>query len=129
MQRRVALARAFVTEPELMLLDEPFVSLDAPVANRLRTILLDLWAARPTTVLFVTHELREAIFLADRIAFLSRGPSRVILDEMVPLARPRDSDDPAIERFRQDLLSRHATLLHGIASDAASAEVVIDGNE
>lgn len=114
MQRRVALARAFVTEPDLLLLDEPFVSLDAPVANRLRDILLTMWAARPTTVMFVTHDLREAIFLADRIIFLSRGPSRIILDETVPIQRPRDIDDPAIEQFRLALLEKNQSLLRGL---------------
>ena len=117
MQRRVALARAFVTEPDLLLLDEPFVSLDVPVGNRLRSILLDLWAARPTTVLFVTHDLREAIFLADRILFLSRGPSRVILDVPVPLPRPRKNESTEIEAFRQDLLVRHESLLHGLIDE------------
>lgn len=115
MQRRVALARAFVTEPDILLLDEPFVSLDAPVANTLREILLSMWRARPTTVLFVTHDLREAIFLADRIVFLSRGPSRIILDEPVPLERPRDIEDPQIEAFRQALLERNQSLLQGMA--------------
>ncbi len=117
MQRRVALARAFVTEPDLMLLDEPFVSLDVPVGNRLRGILLDLWRASPTTVLFVTHDLREAIFLADRILFLSRGPSRVILDVPVPVARPRQPESNEIEAFRQDLLTKHESLLHGLTDD------------
>ena len=114
MQRRVALARAFVTEPQLLLLDEPFVSLDSPVGNLLRGLLLQLWKARPTTVIFVTHDLREAIYLADRIAFLSRGPSKVILEETVPLARPRKIEDPTIDHFRRDLLSQHDNLLQGI---------------
>jgi NitT/TauT family transport system ATP-binding protein len=122
MQRRVALARAFVTEPSLLLLDEPFVSIDVPVANRLRSILLDLWRASPTTVLFVTHDLREAIFLADRILFLSRAPSRVILDVPVPITRPRDSDDAELERFRQGLLASNRTLLHGLLEDDADGE-------
>jgi NitT/TauT family transport system ATP-binding protein len=120
MQRRVALARAFVAEPSLLLLDEPFVSLDVPVANRLREMLLDLWRARPTTVLFVTHDLREAIFLADRILFLSRGPARVILDTRVPITRPRAAEDPRIESFRQELLTRNESLLHGLASEEAA---------
>lgn len=117
MQRRVALARAFVTNPDLMLLDEPFVSLDVPVGNRLRGILLDLWRASPTTVLFVTHDLREAIFLADRILFLSRGPSRVILDVPVPLTRPRTPESQEIEAFRQELLDKHESLLHGLTDN------------
>ena len=116
MQRRVALARAFVTEPQLLLLDEPFVSLDLPVGNLLRQLLLDLWQTRPTTIIFVTHDLREAIYLSDRIVFLSRGPSQVILEKTVDLARPREIEDPGIDRFRHNLLSQHKTLLHGMAT-------------
>jgi len=115
MQRRVALARAFATEPQLLLLDEPFVSLDVPVGNLLRQLLLDLWQQSPTTIIFVTHDLRESIFLADRIAFLSRGPSRVILDAPISIPRPRHIDDPKIDEFRKDLLSQHQSLLHGTA--------------
>ncbi len=114
MQRRVALARAFVTEPELLLLDEPFISLDGPVADHLRGILLQLWRARPTTVLFVTHDLREAIYLGDRILFLSGAPSSVILDEPVPIERPRDVEDPRIEDYRQQLLAGNRLLLQGL---------------
>ncbi|MDP6953909.1 MAG: ABC transporter ATP-binding protein [Alphaproteobacteria bacterium] len=114
MQRRVALARAFVTEPELLLLDEPFISLDGPIADHLRSILLQLWRARPTTVLFVTHDLREAIYLGDRILFLSGAPSRVILDQSVPIERPRDVEDPRIESYRQELLSGNRVLLQGL---------------
>lgn len=124
MQRRVALARAFVTQPELLLLDEPFVSLDIPVGNRLRQLLLELWRDSPTTVLFVTHDLHEAIFLADRILFLSRGPSRVILDVPVDIPRPRNIEDPGIDAFRQALLGRHESLLHGLVDDEAAPETV-----
>jgi ABC-type nitrate/sulfonate/bicarbonate transport system ATPase subunit len=123
MQRRVALARAFVTKPHFLLLDEPFVSLDLPVGNLLRQLLLNLWQQSPTTVIFVTHDLRESIFLADRIAFLSRGPSRVILSEPVSIARPRNLEDPEIDNFRKNLLSKHQSLLHGTASQ--NSETII----
>ena len=126
MQRRVALARAFATEPQLLLLDEPFVSLDVPVGNLLRQLLLDLWQTRPTTVIFVTHDLREAIYLSDRIVFLSRGPSRVILDKPVDLPRPRDIEDPQIDQFRQNLLSKHESLLHGMTSDQSAIKSTND---
>ncbi len=112
-RRRVALARAFAVRPALLLLDEPFVSLDQPVGNRLREILLDLWQAQPTTVLFVTHDLNEAIFLGDRIVFLSRPPSSVLHDAPVKLARPRTPDGPDILDFRADLLDRQGGLLAG----------------
>ncbi len=112
-RRRVALARAFAVQPAVLLLDEPFVSLDQPVGNRLREILLDLWQAQPTTVLFVTHDLNEAIFLGDRIVFLSQPPARVLHDAPVELARPRTPEGPEILNFRSGLLDRHGGLLAG----------------
>lgn len=69
MSRRVAIIRAFAINPDVLLMDEPFVSLDAPTARQVRRLLITLWQQRPHTVLFVTHDLREAIALADRIVF------------------------------------------------------------
>jgi len=114
MQRRVALARAVVNEPGLLLLDEPFLSLDAPAADRLRRLVLDLWQRRPTTILFVTHDLREALYVADRIIFLSAAPARVVLDIPVDLLRPREADSPAIEALRRRVLDAHPELLSGL---------------
>ncbi len=121
MQRRVALARAFAVTPRLLLLDEPFVSLDQPIAERLRTLLLELWQARPTTVLFVTHDVREALSLADRILFLSATPGRLVYDMAVSLPRPRHIDDPAVEAERSRLLAARPGLLAGLGevSDGA----------
>ncbi len=76
--RRAALARAFATEPSVLFLDEPFASLDERTAGRLRRLLMTVWAARPTTVLMVTHNLREALLLADRIIVLTPRPARVL---------------------------------------------------
>ncbi|MBC8130747.1 MAG: ATP-binding cassette domain-containing protein [Rhizobiaceae bacterium] len=75
--RRVALARAFAIEPSLLVLDEPFVSLDEMTAARLRALLLSVWSSRPTTTLMVTHNLREAVDLADSIVFLTPRPAKV----------------------------------------------------
>jgi NitT/TauT family transport system ATP-binding protein len=85
--RRVALARAFAVEPDLLLLDEPFVSLDAALAARLRDELAELVSRRPVTTLLVTHDVDEAIGLADRLLLLSASPARVLAE--VPVARPR----------------------------------------
>lgn len=114
MQRRVALARAFAVAPRLLLLDEPFVSLDQPIAERLRALLLELWQARPTTVLFVTHDVREALSLADRILFLSATPGRLVHDMTVSLPRPRHVDDPSVEAERRRLLAARPGLLAGL---------------
>jgi NitT/TauT family transport system ATP-binding protein len=85
--RRVALARAFAVEPDLLLLDEPFVSLDDALAVRLREELADLVNSRHVTTLLVTHDVDEAIALADRLLLLSASPARVVAT--VPVARPR----------------------------------------
>ncbi len=85
--RRVALARAFAVEPDLLLLDEPFVSLDATLAAHLREELAELVRSRPVTTLLVTHDVDEAIGLADRLFLLSASPARVLVD--MPVERPR----------------------------------------
>jgi NitT/TauT family transport system ATP-binding protein len=85
--RRVALARAFAVGPDLLLLDEPFVSLDDALAARLRDELAELVGRRPVTTLLVTHNIEEAIGLADRLLLLSASPARVVAE--VPVARPR----------------------------------------
>ena len=103
MARRVALARAFIIQPTLLLMDEPFVSLDEPTAERLRRLLLETLSAHPATVLFVTHNLREAITLADRIALLGPAPTRVLREIQVPIPRARRSDPAAIEACRAAL--------------------------
>ena len=85
--RRVALARAFAVEPDLLILDEPFVSLDSPLATRLRAELIELVSRRPLTTLLVTHNIEEAISLADRLYLLSASPTRVLAN--VPIEHPR----------------------------------------
>ena len=121
MQRRVALARAFVIEPRLLLMDEPFVSLDAPTAGRLRSMLITLWQRRRATVLFVTHDLREALALADRVCFLSSSPGRIVLEHRIELPRPRDPQSAEIGTMYEELLSRHPGLLAGLGGDAQDA--------
>ncbi|WP_375262967.1 ABC transporter ATP-binding protein [Palleronia sp.] len=103
--RRVALARAFATEPEMLFLDEPFVSLDEASAGRLRDLLIELWQRRPMRVLMVTHNLREAVRLADRIVFLTERPARVAGVAEVDLPRD-DRDAAAVSSFAADLAQR-----------------------
>jgi len=107
MSRRVAIIRAFAVDPELLLMDEPFVSLDAPTARQVRELMLKLWQQRPHTVLFVTHDLREAIALADRLVFLSASPMQVVSEITVPIVRSERNSELAIEAFRQQLLADH----------------------
>jgi NitT/TauT family transport system ATP-binding protein len=106
MARRVALARAFATRPDLLLLDEPFVSLDERTADRLRRLLLEVWQARPTTAILVTHNPREAILLADQLVLLAPRPTRVV--ERVPITIPQAKRDAAtVEKIFADLLKRY----------------------
>ena len=121
MRRRVALARAFSVKPALLLMDEPFASLDDPLAWRLRGRLHELWRRRRSTVLFVTHDLKEALSLADRVLFLSPRPGRIVWEQPVELPHPRGRDDPGVERLRGDLLARHPELLAGRIGEAPDA--------
>lgn len=121
MSRRVAIARAFAIEPDLLLMDEPFVSLDHDTVEQLRDLLLKLWRARPTTVLFVTHDMREALVLADRLVLLSGAPARVVADLPVSLARNRRESGAEIERLRDEILRRHRELI-GAAAAATPVE-------
>ena len=110
MSRRVALIRAFAVNPDLLLMDEPFVSLDAPTARQVRDLLLLLWKKRPHTVLFVTHDLREAIALADRLVFLSAAPMRFVSEIVVPIPRIERNNEQAIEEFRQQLMNEYPAI-------------------
>ena len=122
MSRRVSIARAFAIQPDLLLMDEPFVSLDHDTVEQLRDLLLKLWHARPTTVLFVTHDMREALVLADRLVLLSGTPGHVVADVPVSLARNLRHSGAEIERLRDEVLRRHRELLGAAAATAAPVE-------
>jgi len=107
MSRRVALVRAFAIQPTLLLMDEPFVSLDAPTARRVRQLLIRVWQERPHSVLFVTHDLREAITLADRLLFLSAPPAMLLHEVVVDIPRSAREDESEVEAFRNRLVTGH----------------------
>jgi NitT/TauT family transport system ATP-binding protein len=102
MQRRAALARGFVTEPDILLMDEPFVSLDDPTAQGLRELLIDLWTRRPTTVLFITHDRTESVMLGTRILRMAPGSASIVQDETVRLqpSERKDRDKVLAEQKR-----------------------------
>jgi NitT/TauT family transport system ATP-binding protein len=108
MQQRAAIARAFSIEPEVLLMDEPFSALDELTARRMRLELLTLWEADRRTVLFVTHNSLEAVYLSDRILIMKRGPASRVCEEvsLAHLARPRLYDDPAQYETQKDVLQR-----------------------
>lgn len=113
MQQRVAIARALARRPEVLLMDEPFGSLDALTRIELEDTLLGLWESLRATILFVTHDIEEAVYLSDRVCVLSRRPSRIIEEITVQLDRPRNQlttrEDPRFIQTRHrifELISR-----------------------
>jgi NitT/TauT family transport system ATP-binding protein len=90
MQQRVAIARALAYEPKVLLMDEPFGSLDALTRLELEDAVLRLWAELKTTIVFITHDIEEAIYLSDRILVLSRRPSEIIEEMPIDFPRPRN---------------------------------------
>ncbi len=112
MQQRTSICRALIHEPEILLLDEPFGALDAFTREELWCALRDLQAARKVTVMLVTHDLREAVFLADTVYVMSSRPGRIVRRCPVPLARPRDLDVTYTQPF-QDIVHELRSLIRG----------------
>jgi len=107
-RKRVGLAQVLIRDPKILLMDEPFGPLDAQTRQIMGNLLLDLWTADRKAVLFVTHDLEEAIALSDRVVIMSAGPAaRIIGDWRVPLARPRDTSevklDPVFHELHRDI--------------------------
>jgi sulfonate transport system ATP-binding protein len=103
-RQRVALARALIHDPELLLLDEPLGALDALTRIEMQQLIESLWQQRGFTALLVTHDVQEAIALADRVVLIEDG--RITLDERVALARPRARGNPAFAQLEERILSR-----------------------
>ncbi|HEX7221256.1 MAG TPA: ABC transporter ATP-binding protein [Burkholderiales bacterium] len=112
MQQRTSICRALIHEPEILLLDEPFGALDAFTREELWCALRDLQAARKVTVMLVTHDLREAVFLADTVYVMSSRPGRIVRRCPVPLARPRDLEVTYTPAF-QDVVHELRGLIRG----------------
>ncbi len=110
MQQRVAIARALAAQPRVLLLDEPFSAVDALTRIELQSLVLDLWARQGLTILLITHDVDEAVFMADRIAVLSSRPSTVEMVVDTELSRPRDAmGTRELPRFLQ---LRHELVTH-----------------
>jgi NitT/TauT family transport system ATP-binding protein len=116
MRMRVSLARALAMDPAVLLMDEPFGALDAQTRGNMHTLLQRIWMRNRKTVVFVTHDIREALVLGDRVVVLAGRPGRVLQDLEVRLPRPRDPDEPALVE-----MSRHIRMLLQRAERAAES--------
>jgi NitT/TauT family transport system ATP-binding protein len=105
-RQRVSIARALAIDPAVVLMDEPFSTLDEVTARTMRQQLVDLWQESSRTIVFVTHSIREAIFLADRVVILTRGPARLLADVAVPIERPRRYEDAEITELESHIVDQ-----------------------
>jgi len=114
-RKRVGLAQVLIRDPKILLMDEPFGPLDAQTRQIMGNLLLDLWSADRKAVIFVTHDLEEAIALSDRVVIMSAGPaSRIIGDWRVPLARPRDISEVKLDAAFHEL---HREIWHKLKAE------------
>jgi NitT/TauT family transport system ATP-binding protein len=123
MQQRVALARAWISEPELFLMDEPFGALDAQTRLMMQELLLRVWERSRTTVIFVTHDIDEALFLADRIFIMTARPGRIKENLVVDFARPRNYETIIFEQQYITLKQRILQVIRGETLQAMKLEV------
>jgi|LNFM01.1.fsa_nt_gb NitT/TauT family transport system ATP-binding protein len=103
MKQRVAIARALVGNPAFILMDEPFAALDFQTRVLMQQFLLEIWSGFRSTILFVTHQIDEAVLLSDRVVVFSAGPGRILEDMRIDLPRPRSYTDPAFNDYRMRL--------------------------
>jgi NitT/TauT family transport system ATP-binding protein len=112
MQMRVSIARALVTDPQLLLMDEPFGALDEITRHRLDADLLELWATKKLTVVFVTHSIHEAVFLSSRVVMMAARPGRVVEELRIDEPHPRTADFMVSSQFSRYAKKLQDSLLH-----------------
>jgi NitT/TauT family transport system ATP-binding protein len=119
MRQRGAIARALAGDPAVLLMDEPFAALDAQTREILEGEVERIWSATRKTVLFVTHNVREAVRLADRIVLMGTRPGRILHEEKIDLPRPRDATDPRAVQLAGDIARRIASEVEKVAREEA----------
>jgi NitT/TauT family transport system ATP-binding protein len=105
-RQRASIARALAVDPAVVLMDEPFSTLDEVTARAMRQEVLRVWEASQSTIIFVTHSIREAIFLSDRVVLLTKGPARVLEELEVPVPRPREYEDPHLTELEAQIVDQ-----------------------
>ncbi len=125
MKQRVAIARAFATDADLILMDEPFVSLDQHTREKMQQEILDIWQRRKRTIIFVTHNLEEAVFLGDRVIILSNKPAKVEENLEIPLPRPRDVLSPEFNALRVQCTKSMNQVRTGTAGQQVTSEAAV----
>src|SRR6476646_3730858 len=119
MQQRVAIARALAYNPAVLLMDEPFAALDALTRDDMQRLLADVWRETRKTIIYVTHNVAEAVYLADRVVVMTPHPGRVKIELPIPLARPRDPLSVEFLEYQKSLL-QHLGQEAVVAADAKS---------
>jgi NitT/TauT family transport system ATP-binding protein len=117
MRQRTALARSLVMEPDVLLMDEPFSALDAQTRNLLQTELEAIWRKTKKTILFVTHNVREATFLADRVFEMTARPGRLKREYAVDVPRPRREGDPALVVLQNRIMTSLKSEIEKVAQE------------
>jgi NitT/TauT family transport system ATP-binding protein len=128
MRQRGAIARALATDPAVLLMDEPFAALDAQTREILQGEVERIWSATRKTVIFVTHNVREAVRLADRIVLMGTRPGRVLHEEFVDLPRPRASNDARVAALSTGIARRIASEVEKVAREEADDAWVAPGD-
>ena len=119
MKRRVSIARAFVNDPNILLMDEPFVSLEKPLANQLRDQTISLIKKNKVTVILVTHDLREAIMFSDRIIFCNETPLKILWEKKIDLQGGRQYDSSIVDKIQKEIMNEQPDILKAVNTNGS----------
>jgi NitT/TauT family transport system ATP-binding protein len=127
MRQRGAIARALATDPAVLLMDEPFAALDAQTREILQGEVERIWSSTRKTIVFVTHNVREAVRLADRVVLMGTRPGRILHQEIIDLPRPRAANDPRVAALANGIARRIASEVEKVAREEADDAWVAPG--